>query len=168
MSITVNLQEPAVDPSAAIDQRDIDLVQQTFGRVAMLGADTVGKVIFMKIFKKAPGALQMFSFKDTGTAEDPVTLFKLGSPAVAHVTKVVTTVGTAVSLLTDLDTLVPVLQALGLKHQTLGVAPEHYDIVGEAVIESLAVALGPNFTDPVKNAWLKIYTTVKTVMTQAK
>merc|ERR1712232_1547885 len=116
--------------------------------------------------KKAPAAIALFSFKNDGV--EPTKLFRLGSPATAHATKVVTTVGTAVSLLTDLPTLVPVLQALGLKHQSLGVAPEHYDIVGEAVIESLAVALGPNFTDPVKNAWLKIYTTVKTVMTEAK
>jgi len=163
--ITVNLNEPAVDPAAGIDERDIDLVQQTFAYVAQLGADTVGKVIFMKIFKKAPGAIALFSFKDDGV--EPVHLFRLGSPATAHVTKVVTTVGTAVSLLRDLDTLVPVLQALGLKHGGLGVVAEHYDVVGEAVIESLAVALGPQFTEPVKNAWLKIFTTVKTVMVGA-
>jgi len=166
MSITVNLQSPAVDVNAPLDNRDIDLVQQTFGRVAMLGADTVGKVIFMKIFKKAPGAIALFSFKDEGV--EPTKLFRNGSPAVAHVTKVVTTVGTAVSLLRDLDTLVPVLQGLGLKHQTLGVAPAHYDVVGEAVIESLQVALGGNFTEPVKNAWLKVFGTVKKVMTEAK
>merc|ERR1712232_1546959 len=110
--------------------------------------------------------IALFSFKDDGV--DPLKLFRLGSPATAHVTKVVTTVATAVSLLTDLPTLVPVLQGLGIKHQSLGVVPEHYDVVGEAIIESLAVALGANFTEPVKNAWLKVYTTVKTVMTEAK
>lgn len=166
MSITVNLQTPAVDVAAPLDDRDIDLVQQTFGRVAMLGADTVGKVIFMKIFKKAPAAIALFSFKADGV--EPTKLFRLGSPATAHVTKVVTTVGTAVSLLRDLETLVPVLQGLGLKHQSLGIVPAHYDVVGEAVIESLAVALGANFTEPVKNAWLKVFTIVKTTMTEAK
>merc|ERR1712232_1061582 len=140
--------------------------QQTFGRVAMLGADTVGKVIFMKIFKKAPGAIALFSFRDDGV--EPTKLFRVGSPATAHATGVVSTVGTAVSLLNDLKTLVPVLQGLGLKHQGLGVVPEHYDVVGEAVIESLAVALGANFTEPVKNAWLKIYGIIKKTMTEAK
>eukprot|EP00929_Paragymnodinium_shiwhaense_P053531 TRINITY_DN2679_c0_g1_i6.p1 TRINITY_DN2679_c0_g1~~TRINITY_DN2679_c0_g1_i6.p1 ORF type:complete len:170 (+),score=52.50 TRINITY_DN2679_c0_g1_i6:86-595(+) len=163
--ITADLNTPAVDPAAPIDARDIELVQQTFGYVSQLGADTVGKVIFMKIFKKAPGALQLFSFKSDGL--DPVVLFRLGSPATAHAVKVVSTVGTAVSLLNSLDVLVPVLQALGLKHHTLGVVPAHYDVVGEAIIEALQVALGEKFTEPVKNAWLKVYTTIKTVMTEA-
>eukprot|EP00929_Paragymnodinium_shiwhaense_P116212 TRINITY_DN85553_c0_g1_i1.p1 TRINITY_DN85553_c0_g1~~TRINITY_DN85553_c0_g1_i1.p1 ORF type:complete len:171 (-),score=55.74 TRINITY_DN85553_c0_g1_i1:348-860(-) len=164
-AITVNLQEPAVDLSAPLDERDIDLVQQTFAFAAQLGADTVGKVIFMKIFKKAPGALQLFSFKNEGL--EPVNLFRLGSPATAHAVKVVTTVGTAVSLLRDLPTLVPVLQALGLKHSSYGLAAAHYDVVGEALIESLQLALGDKFTDPVKNAWLKVYTVVKTTMLDA-
>jgi len=152
--------------NAPLDAQDIELVQQSFGRVAMLGADTVGKVIFMKIFKKAPTAIQLFSFKNEGV--EPTKLFRLGSPATAHAVKVVTTVATAVSLLTDLDTLVPVLQGLGLKHQSLGVVPAHYDVVGEALIESLAVALGAKFTEPVKNAWLKVYGIIKKVMTEAQ
>merc|ERR1711988_1654505 len=119
-----------------------------------------------KIFKKAPGALELFSFKADGV--DPKNLFRLGGPAVAHSTNVVVTVGTAVSLLRDLGTLVPVLQALGIKHQSLGVVPEHYDVVAEAVLEALGVASGANYTDPVKNAWIKVLTTVKTVMTEAK
>eukprot|EP00929_Paragymnodinium_shiwhaense_P036343 TRINITY_DN1948_c0_g1_i3.p1 TRINITY_DN1948_c0_g1~~TRINITY_DN1948_c0_g1_i3.p1 ORF type:complete len:172 (+),score=56.70 TRINITY_DN1948_c0_g1_i3:83-598(+) len=163
--ITVDLTTPAVDVSAPLDERDIDLVQQTFGYVAQLGADTVGKVIFMKIFEKAPGALQLFSFKADGL--EKTNLFRLGSPAVTHATKVVTTVGTAVSLLRDLGTLVPVLQALGLKHHGLGVIPAHYDVVGEAIIESLQVALGDKFTEPVKNAWLKVFTVMKNTMVDA-
>eukprot|EP00929_Paragymnodinium_shiwhaense_P036348 TRINITY_DN1948_c0_g2_i1.p1 TRINITY_DN1948_c0_g2~~TRINITY_DN1948_c0_g2_i1.p1 ORF type:complete len:171 (+),score=30.96 TRINITY_DN1948_c0_g2_i1:89-601(+) len=163
--ITVNLNTPAVDLSAPLSERDIDLVQQTFAFVAQLGFDTVGKVIFMKIFKKAPGALQLFSFKADGL--EPTHLFRLGSPATTHATKVVCTLGTAISLLRDLGTLVPVLQALGLKHHGLGVMPAHYDVVGAAIIESLEVALKEKFTEPVKLAWLKVYTIVKNTMVDA-
>eukprot|EP00927_Polykrikos_kofoidii_P000374 TRINITY_DN10135_c0_g1_i1.p1 TRINITY_DN10135_c0_g1~~TRINITY_DN10135_c0_g1_i1.p1 ORF type:complete len:293 (-),score=70.72 TRINITY_DN10135_c0_g1_i1:141-1019(-) len=162
MAITVDVNSPPVDINAPLDERDIDLVQQTFGRVAMLGADNVGKIVFMKIFKKAPQALQLFSFKADGL--HPVHLFRSGGPAVGHATKVVGTVATAVSLLRDLDTLVPVLQELGLKHHGFGVLRAHYDVVGEALIESLQVGLGANFTEPVKNAWLKVFTIVKTTM----
>jgi len=162
MSISVNLNSPPVDIAAPLDERDIDLVQQTFGRAAMLGADNVGKVIFMKIFKIAPQALPLFSFAKDGL--DPPYLFRCGGPAVAHATKVVETVATALSLLRDLGTLVPVLEELGIKHYGLGVIPAHYDVVGQAVIESLAVALGANFTEAVKTAWLKVYTIVKATM----
>merc|ERR1712087_839543 len=44
------------------------------------------------------------------------------------------------------------------------VIPEHYDVVGQAVIASLGTALGDKFTDAVKNAWIKVYTVVKTTM----
>jgi methyl-accepting chemotaxis protein len=162
---TVDLHSPAVDVAAALDKRDIDLVQQSFGQVASLGADTVGKVVFMQIFKAAPGAIDLFSFKADGI--EYAKLFRLNSPATKHATKVVTTVATAVSLLTDLDTLVPVLQGLGLKHGTLGIVAAHYDVVGEALIASLQIAFGANFTEPVKNSWLKVYGTIKKVMTEA-
>eukprot|EP00927_Polykrikos_kofoidii_P051327 TRINITY_DN45119_c0_g1_i1.p1 TRINITY_DN45119_c0_g1~~TRINITY_DN45119_c0_g1_i1.p1 ORF type:complete len:419 (+),score=114.49 TRINITY_DN45119_c0_g1_i1:111-1367(+) len=162
--ITVDLESPAVDVSAPIDARDIELVQQTFARVAMLGADNVGKVLFMKIFKKAPQALQLFSFGAEGLS-DPYRLWRAGGPAVGHAAKVVTTVATAVGLLNNLDQLVPVLQDLGMRHHGYGIVPAHYDVVGEALIESLQLALGPLFTTSVQNAYLKVYTTVKSVMT---
>lgn len=158
--ITVDLNEPAVDPAAPIDQRDVDLVQQTWRRAALLGTETVGKVVFMNIFKIAPGALQLFPFKD----DEGENLWKVGGRATAHANKVVITIDTAVKLLGDLGTLVPVLQSLGLRHVGYNVIPEHYDVVGQAVIASLGTALGDKFTEPVKNAWIKVYTTVKTVM----
>merc|ERR1712151_519314 len=96
--------------------------------------------------------------------DDGENLWKCGGLATAHATRVVQTLDTAVGLLNDLGTLVPVLQELGLKHVGYNVVPEHYDVVGQAVLQSLGTALGPNFTPPVKNAWIKVYTTVKTVM----
>eukprot|EP00927_Polykrikos_kofoidii_P012495 TRINITY_DN15387_c0_g1_i2.p2 TRINITY_DN15387_c0_g1~~TRINITY_DN15387_c0_g1_i2.p2 ORF type:complete len:175 (-),score=39.41 TRINITY_DN15387_c0_g1_i2:302-826(-) len=168
--ITVNLKSPPVDISAPLDERDIQLVQQTFARVAMLGADNVGKILFMKIFKKAPQVFQLFSFKGGAQADglnDPIKLWRAGGPATKHATGVVTTVATAIGMLTELDMLVPILKELGARHVGYGVVPAHYDVVGEALIESLAVALGTNFTPAVKNAYLKVFTTVKMTMTSA-
>jgi hypothetical protein len=55
----------------------------------MLGVDKVGTVLFKNIFKIAPGALELFSFKDEPslyTSEK----FKI------HARSVTTTIGTAV------------------------------------------------------------------------
>merc|ERR1712187_871767 len=82
----------------------------------------------------------------------------------AHVGRVVGTVATAVSLLRDLPTLVPVLHSLGLKHVGYGVIPAHYDVVGQAIIKSLGTALGDKFTPAVMNAYLKVFTIVKNTM----
>ena len=77
---------------------------------------------------------------------------------------VVSTVATAVSLLKDLETLVPVLQRLGLKHMGYKVLPPHYDVVGQAFIASLEDALQTEFTEAVKNAYLKVWNIVQTTM----
>lgn len=155
--ITVDLVMPEVDVSAPLDDRDIQLVQQTFARVALLGAENVGWVVFMNIFKLAPEARGLFKFDDH---EDVAKSAKMKT----HAGKVVRTVATAVSLLRDLDTLVPVLQQLGTQHVLYGVIPAHYDVVGEALILSLQSALGKKMTPAVTNAYLKVYTIVKTTM----
>ena len=157
--LSVDLKEPAVDVNAPIDGRDIDLVQQTFARVAMLGSNTIGRLLFMNIFKIAPEAMKLFPL-----ANCDANMWRPGSALEVHVLKVVETVATAVSLLKDLDTLVPVLQGLGLKHVGYGVQPAHYDVVGQALIATLEVSLGRHFTEPVKNAYLKVWTVIKANM----
>ncbi|CAJ1371537.1 unnamed protein product [Effrenium voratum] len=157
--ITLDLQNPPVDLSSPITGRDVDLVQQTFARVAMLGSNTIGRLLFMNIFKIAPGAVDLFPF-----AKGDANMWRPGSALECHALKVVETVATAVSLLKDLDTLVPVLQSLGLKHVGYGVIPAHYDVVGQAFIATLEATLGRHFTESVKNAYLKVWKIVKDTM----
>lgn len=45
----------------------------------------------------------------------------------------------------------PALQSLGLKHVGYGVQAAHYDVVGQALIETLSVTLQRHFTEPA--AW---------------
>merc|ERR1712187_288710 len=45
-----------------------------------------------------------------------------------------------------------------------GAQKEHYGIVGQAALNSLAIALGRYWQEPVKNAWLKIWNTVVAVV----
>ena len=71
-------QPMLVEVNAPIDGRDIDLVQQTFARVAMLGSNTIGRLLFMNIFKslgKKPENIFLFSgfgkLKDTVFGRNP-------------------------------------------------------------------------------------------------
>merc|ERR1719478_247113 len=110
---------------------------------------------------------------------DSAAMWKDGSPAIAHAIHVVQTTATAISLLTDLETLVPILQNLGRAHAGSlmlpdspnfagkGVIPTELDVFAPAVLDALSVALGANFTEPVKNAWIKVYTTADGVMKAA-
>lgn len=158
--LKANLLEIPVDVSPSLTEMDIQLIQQTWERASRLGTENVGKVVFMQIFKIAPGAIQLFPFKD----DTPDSLYAVGSRLNAHASKVVATLATAVSLLRDLDTLVPVLVELGLRHVGYGVMPEHYDVVAEAVLAALNIALAERNTPAVVNAWTKVLKVVKTVM----
>eukprot|EP00931_Biecheleriopsis_adriatica_P124535 TRINITY_DN99684_c0_g1_i1.p1 TRINITY_DN99684_c0_g1~~TRINITY_DN99684_c0_g1_i1.p1 ORF type:complete len:149 (-),score=11.15 TRINITY_DN99684_c0_g1_i1:111-557(-) len=112
--ITVDLKEPAVDVSAPIDTCDIELVQQTFNRVAMLGPSVVGRVVFMNVLKLAPGAIDLFpKIKCDPNPWDP------GHEVDQLVIGLVKLIATAVRLLNDLDTLVPVLKSKEMKDALL-------------------------------------------------
>ncbi|CAJ1327895.1 unnamed protein product, partial [Effrenium voratum] len=79
--------------SSPITGRDVDLVQQTFARVAMLGSNTIGRLLFMphgqiqrevfaNIFKIAPGAVDLFPF-----AKGDANMWRPGSALECHALK---------------------------------------------------------------------------------
>merc|ERR1712187_557449 len=90
-------------------------------------------------------------------------LYKVGSPLVEYGATIVNTLNVAIGMLNDLPALVPVLKS-ALPGLFPGAQKEHYGVVGQAALNSLAIALGGYWKDPVKNAWLKIWTTIVSVM----
>ena len=60
--------------------------------------------------------------------------------------------------------LTPTLQALGARHKTYGVRPEHYPIVGEILIETFQNTLGSQWTPAFQNAWTQAFSTIAQVM----
>merc|ERR1712187_614187 len=107
----------------------------------------------------APGAIALFPFKDYPQER----LYKVGSPLIDYGAQVVNTLNVAIQMLNDLPALVPVLKT-ALPGLFPGAQKEHYGIVGQAALNSLAIALGRYWKEPVKNAWLKIWTTVVSVV----
>ena len=76
-------------------------------------------------------------------------------------------IGVAVAGLNDLETLLPALQALGQCHATYGVKPEHYEVVGEALMWTLENGLGELFTADTKAAWESTYEQLSSIMIEA-
>jgi nitric oxide dioxygenase len=62
------------------------------------------------------------------------------------------------------DTLMPMVQALGRRHAAYGATPEHYAVVGEALIWMLEYGLGPEFTKETRQAWIEVYLDLATTM----
>ncbi len=63
----------------------------------------------------------------------------------------------AIRGLDDLAALVPVVQALGVRHKGYGVKSEHYATVGSALLWTLKQGLGETFDAAHEGAWAKVY-----------
>lgn len=70
----------------------------------------------------------------------------------------------AVDALDDLDRLRPVLRDMGARHVHYGVADVHYPIVAETLIDTIAMAMGPEFTDGHRVSWIKVLAAISDEM----
>jgi hemoglobin-like flavoprotein len=106
--------------------------------------------LFRNIFKLAPTALLLFSFKEEPKIYQSEA-FK------SHALKVMQGIAMAVAGLDDLEKLIPVLKGLGKMHLGKGVKAEHYPVVGEALIMTLKAGMRKAWNDDVENAWKAIF-----------
>jgi hemoglobin-like flavoprotein len=81
--------------------------------------------------------------------------------------KLMQMIGAAVGKLTDLGSLVPILQDLAKRHVGYGVQKAHYATVGSALLKTLEQGLGQAFTPQVKASWTEVYGVMSTVMISA-
>lgn len=63
----------------------------------------------------------------------------------------------AVGNMGDLDRLVPMLHQLGSDHRKFGVRPEHYDLLGRALITALRKHLDDIWVPELEEAWQQAY-----------
>ena len=73
-------------------------------------------------------------------------------------------VKTAVDGLADLDVVGPFLVRLGARHVRYGVQPEHFDVVGSALLWTLEQGLGELFTPEVREAWVAAWDVIAGAM----
>lgn len=75
------------------------------------------------------------------------------------------TLTVAVTGLDQIEWLGPAMNELGQRHRTYGVRDEHYEVVGESLIEALAIELGEDgFTPEIQDAWQTVYQTIASLM----
>lgn len=71
--------------------------------------------------------------------------------------KLMTVLGFAVAALDRPDELAGPVRALGRGHARHGVTPEQFAPVGQALLDTLATALGVKFTPDARSAWTAAY-----------
>lgn len=117
----------------------IALVQDSFAKVAPI-APQAADIFYARLFEIAPQVRPLFpdEMKDQKG-------------------KLMTMLGVAVNGLTRLETILPAVQELGRRHVAYGTVPEHYPVVGEALLYTLEKGLGDDWNDELKDAWAEVY-----------
>ncbi len=139
---------PAKD-SELIGAADRKLVQTTFAMVEPI-AEAAAELFYNKLFELDPALKPLFKgdIKEQGK-------------------KLMGTLKVVVAALDNPPKLVPAVKILGQRHKGYGVAPAHYDTVGEALLWTLEQGLEEAFTPEVKQAWTKVYTLLAETMIAA-
>ena len=128
---------------------DVQLVQSSFEKVVPI-ADTAASLFYGRLFELEPKLKYMFSNDLSNQGK-----------------KLMATLTVVVRGLHKPESIIAAVQSLGVKHNDYNVKPEHYNLVGEALIWTLKQGLGDSFTASHKSAWLNAYTLLSSLMIEA-
>lgn len=97
------------------------------------------------------------------TAPELRPMFKTSIESQAR--KFIDTLSLAIGLLLHEQFLTRTLAGLGQRHTAYGARPEHYALVGEAMIWTIEQALGDACTPEIRDAWIVLYDKAASIMT---
>jgi hemoglobin-like flavoprotein len=81
--------------------------------------------------------------------------------------KLIAAITTVVNGLSDIEAIAPAVRDLAARHVAYGVRPEHYGLVGAALLWALQQGLGDDFTPAVGEAWAAAYSALSQMMIAA-
>jgi nitric oxide dioxygenase len=125
----------------------VELLEQSFDRVKP-NADAFATTFYETLFADAPTAQPLFAH--VGMEEQKI--------------KIVKSLVFVVSNLRNSEKLVAGLEGLGARHVKYGALPEHYPLVGGALLKAFAHHLESDWTPEVKCAWVEAYDVITMLM----
>jgi hemoglobin-like flavoprotein len=126
---------------------ELDALETSFDLVAPHGEKLVD-TFYARLFAAAPAVRPLFAATDLRRQKSML-------------------LGTLVLLrksLRTLDRIVPALRDLGARHVAYGARPEHYPVVGEVLIASMAEVAGAAWRPEYGRAWAAAFEAVAGVM----
>ena len=124
----------------------VQLVQQSFAKVAPI-SEQAAMLFYGRLFEVAPSVRAMFPDDMTGQRK-----------------KLMATLAVVVNGLTNLEAVLPAASALAMRHVGYGARPEHYPVVGGALLWTLEKGLGDAWTPETASAWTAAYGTLSGYM----
>lgn len=126
--------------------RQINLVRNTFDMVVPI-ADLMAALFYGRLFELEPTTRPMFH------GDLPL-----------QGNKLMMTLAMVVQGLDNMEPILPTVHQLGHQHTSYGVRPDHYDLVGEALMWTLDHGLGEAFTPETEEAWMAAYNVMAEAM----
>jgi len=136
--------------SAKVTPAQQILIRESWAQVAPI-ADTAATIFYDRLFELDPSLRKLFSRTDMASQRR----------------NLMQTLGVVVASIDRLESIVPAVEALGRRHAGYGVEAAHFDTVGQALLDTLAIGLGEAFTAEVREAWATAYGTLAGVMQSA-
>jgi hemoglobin-like flavoprotein len=124
----------------------IQLVQQSFAKVAPI-SEQASVIFYDRLFEVAPSVRALFP-------DDMKEQRK----------KLMATLAVVVGGLPNPEAVLPAASALAKRHVGYGAKPEHYPVVGGALLFTLEKGLGADWTPELAAAWTAAYGTLSTFM----
>jgi hemoglobin-like flavoprotein len=124
----------------------VKLVQDSFAKVAPI-SETAAVLFYDRLFEIAPQVRAMF----------PADMTEQRRKLMAMLAAVVNGLG-------NLTLILPAASALAKRHVSYGAKPEHYPVVGAALLWTLEKGLGDGWTPDIAAAWTTAYGTLSGYM----
>ena len=126
---------------------DLDALETSFDLIAPRGDELMDE-FYTRLFEAAPALKPLFAGTDLKRQKTML-------------------LGTLVLLrksLRNLDAIVPKLRELGARHVAYGAQPEHYPVVGEVLVASMAAVAGSAWRAEYERAWGEAFEVVAGAM----
>ena len=126
---------------------NLNALEESFDAIAPRGDELVDE-FYGRLFETAPAVIPLFAHTDMKRQK----------------AMLLATLVLLRKSLRDLDAIVPKLRDLGARHVAYGALPEHYPVVGEVLIASMAAIAGPAWTSRYDSAWAEAFGVVAGAM----
>ena len=129
-----------------MNSTQVNLVQESFAKVIPI-SEAAAVIFYDRLFEVAPAVKVMFPADMSGQRK-----------------KLMMMLAAVVNGLGNLESILPAASALAKRHVDYGAQPEHYPVVGGALLWTLEKGLGEAWTPEVADAWTAAYATLSSFM----
>ncbi|KAH7319584.1 globin-like protein [Stachybotrys elegans] len=126
----------------ALTQAQVKLVKATVPILKQHG-NTITTTFYRNMLNTHPELKNVFSLRSQETGAQPAALAKSVLAYASHID--------------DLGKLGPAVEHIAMKHVSLFIRPEQYDIVGKHLVEAFGIVLGDALTPEIVDAWVAAY-----------